>query len=66
MTEKHISKLLKEQEKMEIFKTIIGALEKQMETAPICENLLAHCPTCRRVLAGKQNYCSKCGQRIRW
>lgn len=65
MIERNIAKILKEQEQMEIIKTITDAMQKQIPKEPKW-NGEPYCPICDGILWDYQKYCDECGQKLRW
>lgn len=58
-------------------KILIAAIDKQIAKMVLNQNVLTTsrnfvynwigtCPTCKRAICGKQNYCSECGQKLLW
>ena len=70
MIEKDISKIIKEQEKADLYTAIIDALNKQMprpvdRIRTICTGAPV-CDLCKCIVHKTAKYCPNCGQKIDW
>lgn len=66
MIEKTVSIQIETQDKIDTYKAIIEALEKQIPKKPKDDGWL-YCPVCGKdILSDHFVYCPDCGQRIDW
>lgn len=66
MTEKTVSIQIETQDKIDMYKAIIEAIDKQIPKAPQDDGWL-YCPVCGKdILTDRFKYCPDCGQKIDW
>lgn len=66
MIEKTVSIQIETQDKTDMYKSIIKALEKQIPKEPKDDGWL-YCPVCGKdILTDRFKYCPDCGQKIDW
>jgi len=79
MTEKAISDIVDEHERIDFFIAIIDALSKQIPKSVIVKDIeyrigsgrtyergICFCPVCKQCIKNETNYCGNCGQKLRW
>ena len=71
MTEKTIAEEIEMQERIESYRTMIEALEKQVPKKPkedknMRGDFMYICPACENKLSQITKYCNECGQKLRW
>ena len=71
MTEKAISDIIGEKDKVALYIAVVAAMNKQIPQEykmlkTESGDRLYGCPACKNVVFNGQKYCDECGQKLKW